>query len=245
MSQPGRVDKQPAYILHTQPYRETSLLLEVLTRDHGRFSLVARGARRPRSDLRGVLLPFQPLTLSWFGKNELRTLHGADWEGGVRPLFGLPLVCGFYLNELMLKLTARDDPEPRAFAVYDAAVRDLARRPPLAPVLRRYEIRLAQVLGYAPSLARDSHGEAVVAERHYLCRNAALPERDEYPELAPSGGAARLSGAALLALDADDYSDPAVRGQARQLSRVWLAALLGDTPLASRELLQAIQSLSD
>ncbi|RBJ67219.1 DNA repair protein RecO, partial [Pseudomonas sp. MWU12-2534b] len=97
MSQPGRVDKQSAYILHTQPYRETSLLLEVLTRDHGRFSLVARGARRPRSDLRGVLLPFQPLTLSWFGKGELRTLHGADWDGGVRPLTGLPLVCGFYL----------------------------------------------------------------------------------------------------------------------------------------------------
>jgi DNA repair protein RecO (recombination protein O) len=245
MSQPGRVDKQSAYILHTQPYRETSLLLEVLTRDHGRFSLVARGARRPRSDLRGVLMPFQPLMLSWFGKGELRTLHGADWDGGVRPLTGLPLVCGFYLNELMLKLTARDDPEPRAFSVYDAAVRDLAIQPSLAPVLRRYELKLAQALGYAPSLARDSHGAAVVADRHYLCRDAALPEPDDHPELALIGRVARLSGAALLAIDADDYSDPAVRGQARQLSRVWLGALLGEEPLASRELLQAIQSLSD
>ena len=245
MSQPGRVDKQPAYILHTQPYRETSLLLEVLTRDHGRFSLVARGARRPRSDLRGVLLPFQPLTLSWFGKGELRTLHGADWDGGVRPLSGLPLVCGFYLNELMMKLTARDDPEPRAFSVYDAAVRDLAARPSLSPVLRRYELRLSQVLGYAPSLKRDSRGDEIAADRHYLCRNAAMPEPDEHPHLELSGKAARLSGAALRAIDADDYSEHATRRQARQLSRVWLDALLGDEPLAARELLQAIQSLSD
>jgi DNA repair protein RecO (recombination protein O) len=190
-------------------------------------------------------MPFQPLMLSWFGKGELRTLHGADWDGGVRPLTGLPLVCGFYLNELMLKLTARDDPEPRAFSVYDAAVRDLAIQPSLAPVLRRYELKLAQALGYAPSLARDSHGAAVVADRHYLCRDAALPEPDDHPELALIGRVARLSGAALLAIDADDYSDPAVRGQARQLSRVWLGALLGEEPLASRELLQAIQSLSD
>ncbi|AAQ59741.1 DNA repair protein RecO [Chromobacterium violaceum] len=245
MSQPGRVDKQPGYILHTQPYRETSLLLEVLSRDHGRFSLVARSARRPRSDLRGVLLPFQPLTLSWFGKGELRTLHAADWDGGVRALTGLPLVCGFYLNELMMKLTARDDPEPRAFSVYDRAVRELAGGAPLSTALRRYELRLAQVLGYAPALSRDSRGEAIAADRHYLCRDAALPEPDEHPELAPVGRVVRLPGEALLALDADDYREPATRGHARLLSRVWLSALLGDEPLASRQLLQAIQSLSD
>lgn len=245
MSQPGRVDKQPGYILHTQPYRETSLLLEVLTRDHGRFSLVARSARRPRSDLRGVLLPFQPLTLSWFGKGELRTLHAADWDGGVRQLTGLPLVCGFYLNELMMKLTARDDPEPRAFSVYDRAVRELAGAAPLSTALRRYELKLAQVLGYAPALGRDSRGEAIAADRHYLCRDAAMPEPDEHPELAPVGRAVRLPGEALLAIDADDYGRPDTRGHARQLSRVWLSALLGDEPLASRQLLQAIQSLSD
>ncbi|POZ60930.1 DNA repair protein RecO [Chromobacterium alticapitis] len=245
MSQPGRVDRQAGYILHAQPYRETSLLLEVLTRDHGRFSLVARSARRPRSDLRGVLQPFQPLTLSWFGKNELRTLHAADWDGGVRALSGLPLVCGFYLNELMMKLTARDDPEPRAFAVYDRAVRELAGAAPLSTALRRYELKLAQALGYAPALNRDSEGDAIDPRRYYLCRDAALPERDEHADLALSDRAARLSGEALLAIHEDDFSEPATRGQARQLSRVWLSALLGDEPLASRQLLQAIQSLSD
>ncbi|AXE32939.1 DNA repair protein RecO [Chromobacterium phragmitis] len=245
MSQPGRVDKQPAYILHTQPYRETSLLLEVLTRDHGRFSLVARSARRPRSDLRGVLLPFQPLTVSWFGKSELRTLHSADWDGGVRALSGMPLVCGFYLNELMMKLTARDDPEPRAFSVYDHAVRELSAGATLSAALRRYELKLAQVLGYAPALNRDSRGEPVDPARHYLCRGAAMPEPDEHPERVLADRAARLSGAALLAIQADDLDDPAVRGQARQLSRTWLSALLGDEPLAARQLLQAIQSLSD
>ncbi|QEL55015.1 DNA repair protein RecO [Chromobacterium paludis] len=245
MSQPGRVDRQPAYILHAQPYRETSLLLEVLTRDHGRFSLVARSARRPRSDLRGVLLPFQPLTLSWFGKNELRTLHGADWDGGVRALSGQQLVCGFYLNELMMKLTARDDPEPRAFAVYDRAVRELAGAAPQAAALRRYELKLAQVLGYAPALDKDRHGDLIEPARYYICRDAAPPEPDTQAGAALSERAARLSGEALLAIHADDFSDPAVRGQARLLSRVWLWALLGDEPLASRQLLQAIQSLSD
>ncbi|AXE31532.1 DNA repair protein RecO [Chromobacterium phragmitis] len=245
MSQPGRVDKQPAYILHTQPYRETSLLLEVLTRDHGRFSLVARSARRPRSDLRGVLLPFQPLTVSWFGKSELRTLHSADWDGGVRALSGMPLVCGFYLNELMMKLTARDDPEPRAFSVYDHAVRELSRGVPLSAALRRYELKLSQVLGYAPALNRDGRGDAIDPQRHYLCRDAAQPEPDDYPDQMLNGRATRMTGEALLAIHEDDFSLPATRGQARQLSRVWLSALLGDEPLASRQLLQAIQSLSD
>ncbi|OWY40617.1 DNA repair protein RecO [Xenophilus sp. AP218F] len=242
MSQQGRVDRQAAFILHAQPYRETSLLVEALTRDHGRFSLVARGARRPRADLRGVLLPFQPLTLSWFGKGELRTLHTADWNGGVRPLSGLPLVCGFYLNELMMKLTARDDPEPRAFSVYDDAVRGLSRLGAQGAVLRRYELRLMQALGYAPSLLRDSQGEAIHPERGYWCRGASLPEPDEGQIVADG---ARLTGACLLAIEADDYALPATRQQARALTRLWLTHLLGREPLASRELLQAIQAIAE
>ncbi|QOZ83911.1 DNA repair protein RecO [Chromobacterium sp. Rain0013] len=242
MSQPGRVDRQPAYVLHAQPYRETSLLVEVLSRDHGRFSVVARGARRPRADLRGLLLPFQPLTLSWFGKGELRTLHSADWDGGVPQLSGLPLICGFYLNELMMRLTARDDPEPRAFAVYDAAVRGLARQSGLAAVLRRYELRLTQVLGYAPSLLRDGDGAEVDASVSYWCQGNAAPERDAGQSLERG---LRLSGASLLAIEADDYAEASTRLEARALMRVWLTALLGEEPLASRELLQAVNSLSD
>src|SRR5471032_161669 len=100
----ARPDVQPAFVLHSYPFRETSLVIEVFTREFGRLGLVARGARRPKSALRGVLLAFQPLRISWTGRSELRTLIRAEWTGGVPQPQGLALMCGFYLNELLLKL---------------------------------------------------------------------------------------------------------------------------------------------
>ncbi len=120
-----RLDDQSAYVLHSYPFRETSLVVEVFTRHHGRVALVARGARRPRSAVRGVLLAFQPLLLSWYGKNELRTLHKAEWQGGMPQLQGRALICGFYLNELLLKLTAREDPHETLFERYTETLREL------------------------------------------------------------------------------------------------------------------------
>ena len=99
-----------AFVLHSYPFRETSLILDVFSRSHGRLAMVARGARRPKSSLRGLLMNFQPLLLSWFGKGEVRTLHSAEWQGGQPYLQGTALMCGFYLNELLLNLLARDDP---------------------------------------------------------------------------------------------------------------------------------------
>ncbi len=93
-------NNEPAFVLHTYPYRETSLIVEALSRHAGRVALVARGAKRPRSAIRGQLLSFQPLELSWSGKNDPRTLHKAEWRGGQPMLQGLALLCGFYMNEL-------------------------------------------------------------------------------------------------------------------------------------------------
>ena len=126
MAQPGKVDQQPGFVLMSQPWRETSLLIEVLTRAHGRLTLIARSARRPQSTLRGVLMPFAPLELAWFGKGELRTLHSADWLGGVPQLSGLALLSGMYLNELIVRLTIRDDPYPGLYDSYHRAVQALA-----------------------------------------------------------------------------------------------------------------------
>ena len=114
----SRQDAQPAFVLHSYPYRETSLVLEVFTRNFGRIALVARGARRPRSALRGVLLAFQPLLLNWAGKSELRTLHKAEWQGGLPQLKGTGLLCGFYLNELILKLLPREDAHELLYESY-------------------------------------------------------------------------------------------------------------------------------
>src|ERR1700757_4788539 len=114
-----RHDDEPAFVLHTYPYRETSVIAEALTATRGRVALLARGARRPRSELRGALQAFQPLTFSWTGGGELKTLMRADWRGGLPLVAGSALLCGFYLNELLLKLLPRDDAHPRLFDSYE------------------------------------------------------------------------------------------------------------------------------
>lgn len=242
--QPGKVDRQPAYVLHSQPYKETSLLVEVLTRDYGRFTLVARGARRPRSDLRGLLLPFQPLQLSWFGKSELRTLHVADWRGGVPQFAGERLVCGFYLNELLLRLAPRDDPAPELFKLYDRGVRTLAGDVQFGNVLRRFELDLLALLGYAPMLAADTDGQAVEADAHYLCRFGEPPQRVASIERAPAR-CCLLPGSSLLAMAAGDLGQAQTRRDARLLTRLLLDELLGPEPLATRELLTTLYALAD
>jgi recombinational DNA repair protein (RecF pathway) len=148
-AQPLRRDDQPAFVLHTYPYRETSVIVEAFTAEYGRVAVVARGARRPRSDLRGVLQAFQPLLLSWSGQAELKTLVKAEWRGGLPRIGGSALLCGFYLNELLLKLLAREDPHPRVYASYEAALAELAAGSEEAPVLRRFELLLLAELGYA------------------------------------------------------------------------------------------------
>src|SRR5260370_33338727 len=142
-----RRDDQQAFVLHAYAYRETSLIVEVLTQGYGRVALVARGAKRPRSELRGVLQAFQPLTLSWAGSGELKTLIHAEWRGGLPLVCGSALLCGFYLNELLLKLLPREDPHPRLFDAYESALSRLANGAAQAPVLRPFELRLPAALG--------------------------------------------------------------------------------------------------
>src|SRR5215831_1839362 len=121
------------YVLHTYPYRETSLILQAWTEKHGRLGLVAKGARRPKSSSRSVLVPFQPLVLDWFGRGELRTLKTADPAVPATPLAGAALLSAFYLNELLLKLTTRDDPHEGLFAAYDTAIAELRALSRLVP----------------------------------------------------------------------------------------------------------------
>src|SRR3954454_22214796 len=132
-----RADHEPGYVLHTYAYKETSLIVETFTRRHGRVSLLARGARRPRSAMRGVLLAFHPLRLGWSGSTELSNLMQAEWGGGLQPLAGRGLMCGFYLNELVLRLLPREDAHEALFDAYTEALARLAGGGPLAVPLRR------------------------------------------------------------------------------------------------------------
>lgn len=149
-----RVSDEPAYVLHRYDWSESSLILEVLTRRHGRVALVAKGAKKPSSNLRPVLLPLQPLRLSYSGDAEIRTLKTAEWVGGHVMPTGDALLSGYYINELLLRLLARDDAHPRLFDVYATVVRILASEhgEALQPALRVFELLMLRELGLLPAL---------------------------------------------------------------------------------------------
>ncbi len=139
MSGKQRIDEQRAFVLHLYPYSETSLIVDVFSRDYGRLALLARGARRPRSALRGLLMAFQPLELGWFGAGEVKTLAKAEWIGGMPLLSGRCLLLGYYLNELLVRMLPREDPHGALFDAYSAALHALAHGGEDAPELRRFE----------------------------------------------------------------------------------------------------------
>ena len=236
-------DNQPAFVLHTYAYRETSLIVETLTQHAGRVALIAKGARRPRSAVRGLLMAFQPLTISWFGKRELRTLKNAEWQGGQRPLAGSALMCGFYLNELLLKLLPRDDPHPQLFLHYQQALMDLSGNMPQAVSLRRFEKRLMQELGYALLLQEEAeNARPIEAEITYFYDLEHGPMRAGSARIG-SQNHVQLRGKTLLDIALDDYSDPNTLAQAKQLMRALISHQLGSDNLQTRQLLKDLQEL--
>lgn len=244
MGQKQRIDQQPAWVLHTMPWRETSLIVEVFSRDHGRVALAAKGARRPLSAMRGVLMAFQPLLMDWSGGGEVKTLVRAEWQGGQPLLGGRALLCGYYLNELLVKLAAREDPHPALFAAYGEAIAALGRNEALVVVLRRFELVLLQELGYGLDLGHEAEsGEAVQEHLDYVF----IIERGPVPlgEIDPASidGLNVVSGRTLLDLATQDFSRAETLAQAKQLLRMLINHYLGGQPLQSRRVLKELQEL--
>jgi DNA repair protein RecO (recombination protein O) len=242
MSERRRVERETAFVLHAYPYSETSLLVEAFSRLHGRLPLLAKGARRAGSPLRGSLLAFQPLSLAWSGRGEVRTLVRCEWLGGQPMLKGDRLLCGFYLNELLMRLLPREDAHEQLFDHYAGAVRNLAGDADAGATLRAFERRLLQELGYALSLDRDAAtGAPIEADRRYRY------EADRGPVPVVNGAAFDDSGAVpgrvLLALARDDYADPAIAQAAKQLMRALIDHRLDRQPLHSRTIFRALQNL--
>jgi len=241
-----RVDGQAAYVLHLHPYSETSLVVDVFTREHGRVPLLARGARRPRSAMRGMLMSFQPLELGWFGGGEVKTLAHAEWMGGMPLLGGRCLLLGYYLNELLLKMLPREDAHGALFDAYAAALRALATGAADAPELRRFEKTLLKELGYGLTLDVDMEsGQPVVAEGEYTYLMERGPVR-KVPAGTHGAGAdetAAVSGKTLLDMATDNYTDPRTRIESRQLMRQLIAHHLGGKPLQSRRVFIELQEL--
>lgn len=230
-----RESLQPAFVLHTRPYRETSLLLEVFC-EEGRIGLIAKGARRPRSHFARNLAPFVPLLLAWRGRSELFSLTHAERITSSAPLRGRALLCGFYLNELIVRLFERHDPCPRLFKEYAHSLESLAcEEAPLEPILRRFEQILLAEIGYGLLLEEVESHKPIRAERYY----AYFPERGPVPNDRAPPGAVVVSGRTLLALKAHDWSDPEVLGEGKKLLRHVLAYHLNDKPLYSRALFRS------
>jgi DNA repair protein RecO (recombination protein O) len=236
---PARHDQQPAFVLHSYPFRESSLVVEAFTRAAGRIALVARGARRAQSVLRGSLRAFQPLLLTWGGKSELRTLYKAEWQGGVPQLRGGGLMCGFYLNELLLRFLAREDAHEALFDAYRDSIVALAAAGDLSPTLRRFEKALLREMGYALSLEREASGEPLDPRRTY----AYVIERGPVPADQVRSPAIEVSGKTLLDLACDNYADPTTLQQGKLLMRQLVGHYLGSRTLHTRQLLLDLQQL--
>lgn len=233
-----RQDNQPAYVLHTYSFKETSLVAELFTKEHGRVATVAKGARRPRSAMRGQLQSFQKLSATWSGKHELKTLYSLDWADGLVLLKGEALMCGFYLNELLLRLLPREDPHEQLFEYYQATLKVLAKGVDLAIHLRRFELKMLQEMGYAVPLLVDENDNAILPEQDYRYEA-------EYGACAPSAtkNGVVLSGQTLLDMAQDIYESAQTKQQSKQLMRYLVAHYLGDKPLHTRQLLIDLQGL--
>jgi DNA repair protein RecO (recombination protein O) len=232
-----KVALQPAYVLHRRPYRETSLLVEAFTAEHGRVGLVAKGAKRGR--WQAVLQPFQPVLLSWSGRGELRTLTGAEPQGVVPALAGRTLFSGFYLNELLLKLLPREDAHPELFARYGESLAGLSTDEEWS--LRLFERDLLRALGYGLSLDYDVSGEPLAPDALYDYLAEQGPVRVSEGRVNEPAAAARstqlvVHGRSLLALGAGSAPNEGSLREIKRLLRAMLAIYLNGRVLESRAL---------
>lgn len=230
-----RILLQPAFVLHQRPYRNTSLLLDVFTRDHGRLGLVAKGVRQRANADRALLQPFNNVLVSYSGRGELMTLTAVERQAQLGELKAKALFSGLYMNELLLCLLHRNDPHDALFDFYRRSLFELAASPEkVEPVLRRFERNLLTELGYGLLLEQEAGtGKPVLPDQLYyydMERGPVAASR------APAAAQPRVNGRCLLALAAGDFDDPETGKEMKILMRHVLAHHLNGRPLKSREL---------
>lgn len=233
MSNPRRVQLHPAYLLHHRPFRDSSLLLDIFSQDHGKLALVARGARSQKSRLKPLLRPFMPLRLSWLLRSDLGTLTGAELDGQPLTLTGDALMSGYYLNELILHLLHRHDPQPEIFAAYGQTIVRLAASEDPAPVLRVFEVELLKLLGYALIFGH----EAVSHDEIDPAANYEYREEQGPVKVSRESGAMVFTGETLIGIREQRFDDSDVLRAAGRLLRNVIAHHLGGKELKSRKVL--------
>jgi DNA repair protein RecO (recombination protein O) len=235
-----RITLQPAFVLHHRPYRETSLLLDLFTPEHGRISAVARGVRQTRSKWRSILQPFIPLMISWQGKTELMTLVSAETNGLAGRLQGECLLSGLYLNEILMRLLQKHDPHPQLYTIYQQTLLELQSSRLEQKTLRLFEKKLLDELGYGLQLMHEvSEGQPFQTEKYYRFH----PEHGFEIYCGAESVVLPLNvfaGKSLLALAAEQLDDVSCLRDAKRLMRLALTPLLGQGKLHSRRLFDVV-----
>jgi DNA repair protein RecO (recombination protein O) len=223
---------QPAYILHQQNYRESSLIIDALTRDLGRISLIAKGVRKAKSKTAGLLRPFASLSLSVVGKADLKTLTDAEMLGHANELTGIACYCGFYVNELVGNFLHKDDPHPEVFQDYQECLLQLALGSQIETALRVFELKLMDSVGYGVQLGYDlRHEKPINSHKKYLFnKDDGLVEDTD----------GQFSGSALLAMEQRQFDDPLVLSEAKVLMRLIIDSRLQGKQLKSRSVINNI-----
>jgi len=223
----------PAFILHHRPYRETSLLVEIFASREGRIAAIAKGANRPRSPMRGLLQPFRPLLAAWTGRGEIATLTRVEADGPPLPLTGRKLLSAFYLSELIMRVLHRHDAHPKLFLQYQASLKQLSVAEGEEPVLRIFEKKLLDEIGYGLVLDHSvDSGAPIDAGQDYFFQRDKGPWHIA-PEVIPT---IKVRGRTLIALAREEVHGPEVLQEAKQLMRFVLKPHFGDKPLMSRQL---------
>ena len=226
------VHSQPVFILHQQNYRESSLIIDALTRDLGRISLIAKGVRKAKSKNAGLLRPFVSLSLSFVGKTDLKTLTDVELLGHAIELNGLAFYCGFYMNELVCNFLHKDDPHPEVFEDYQECLVQLAQGNQVEAALRNFELNLMDNIGYGVNLNYDLHNEKpIVSNKKYL-----FNKDDGLIE----GSHGQFSGLTLLAMEQRRFDDPGVLSEAKLLMRTIIDSHLQGKQLKSRSVINNI-----
>lgn len=244
MSAQQRIQQQSAWILHSRAFKETSLILDCLTQEHGRISVIAKGVRGSKKSQRGLLQPFQPLLINYSGKADLKTLTGVDTGGAAVKLIGDALYAGFYVNELLIRLLPQAEAFPTVFTHYLHCVHQLAGDY-WRVALREFELQLLDELGYGLQLNATVDGVAIQAQQHYDYHVEhgivdTMPNRGPSAALNNHGYKVAVSGTTLLALANGQVADADAQETAR-LMKTCLAYYLGPKPLQSRELWKSIK----
>jgi len=228
---------QPAFVLHRRPYRETSCLVELFTFDYGRLSVVMRGVRKPRSSVNGLLQPFVPLIVSWSGKSDLKTLSHIEANGSVRTLQGINLYAGFYLNELLMCLIQQWDAHPQLYLAYEAAMVKLYQSALLEEILRAFEKRLLEEIGYGLLPKRNIFLNQIKADQYYrFIPGEGLILTQVQKINTPVVAGDIFYGQHLLTIANEEWTDTHCLRDAKRLTRLILNSLLGEKAIHSRRL---------